>query len=216
MVFIDAQNMYRGARRAFGLEGQPGHYGNFRPIALARFLTQGSDRELVQARIYTGVPTPKNDQVGNAITQRRMAAWIADNPGLIQVFPRPLRYDGPRGREKGIDVELAIDIVRMAIDDEYDIAILASADHDLVPPLEFVHKRYPDKIIETVAWEPMPGCEADCAEPIDLPGGGAVRRTVEKKHFDRIADRRNFTRPMGQQPVVERSRWAGVLKRIGQ
>lgn len=218
VVFIDAQNMYMGAREAFGWTDYPGHYGNFKPVGLARVLTSGADRALTQVRIYTGVPTPQKDPRGNAAQQRRIAAWIADNPRLVEVFPRPLRYapGSRKGTEKGIDVELAVDLVGMAIDNEYDIAILASADTDLVPPLEYVHRRFPDKVLETVSWEPEPGYEAVTAAPIDIPGGGAIRRTVGKHQFDRIADRRNFLRDSrAPASVVGESRWAGVERRLG-
>jgi hypothetical protein len=207
--------MYRSARRAFGLEGHPPHFGNFRPIALARVLTQAADRELEQARIYTGVPTARRDRKGNAITQRRIAAWINDSPGLIQVFPRPLSYPPPEGREKGVDVELAIDLVRLALDDAYDVAVLASADTDLVPAVQFVVERCENKIVETATWEPAPGNEAVTAAPIDIPGGGATRRTIEQRHFDRIADRRNFVTGTGDpESVVGKTRWDKIKGRL--
>lgn len=219
VVFIDAQNMYMGARQAFGWTDYPGHYGNFRPLGLARILTHGVGRVLTQVRIYTGVPTPQKDPRGNAAHQRRIAAWINENPELVQVFPRPLRYPpgSRRGTEKGIDVELAVDIVQMAIDDEFDIAILASADTDLVPPLEFVHRRYPEKTIETVAWKPERGNETVTASPIDISGGGVTRRTVRKRDFDRITDRRNFLRDRSQPAtVVGKGRWEGIVRRLGR
>jgi len=216
VVFVDYQNMYRGARRAFGWESHPGHFGNFKPIGLARVLTQGADRNLEQVRVYTGVPTPEKDRRGNQITQRRLAAWVSDNPKCVEIFPRPLSYPPREGREKGVDVELAIDIVEMALDDKYDIAIIASADTDLVPALQMVHSRYPEKVVESVAWEPIAGCEAVTAAPIDIPGGGLTRRTVEKKHFDRFADRRNFTERQPQEPpgLVGRDRWERITKRL--
>jgi hypothetical protein len=41
-------------------------------------------------------------------------------------------------REKGIDVALALDLVTMATDDAYDLAIVMSCDHDLAPAVERV------------------------------------------------------------------------------
>lgn len=133
IVFIDSQNMYMGAREAFGWQSEAGRFGNFRPYGLGRIMVREPERQLEQVRIYTGVPTPQRDAKGNAATQRRIAAWIAEKPDKVQVFPRPLRYPPPKGREKGIDVELAIDLVQLAIDDAYDVGVLASADTDLKP-----------------------------------------------------------------------------------
>jgi uncharacterized LabA/DUF88 family protein len=128
VVFIDGQNMYKGAREAFGYEHEKGHYGNFRPLALARLLTQEAHRELRQVRFYMAVPDPRRDRRGHAMAQRRLASWQGENPALVHVFTRTLRYPPPKGREKGVDVQLAIDVVTLALDDEYDFAVLASAD----------------------------------------------------------------------------------------
>jgi len=127
--------------------------------------------------------------------QRRIQAWVAEDPALVALHSRPLRYPPERGREKGIDVELALDLLRLALDDEYDVGILASADSDLVPALELVSRRAPGKILETVSLQPLPQCRA--AEPIDIPGGGVVRRRVSREDFEQIIDRRNFLRGPG-------------------
>ena len=62
----------------------------------------------------------------------------------IEVFSRPLRYrndsvklpDGSthtflRGSEKGIDIRIALDVIRLAVRNEYDVAIICSQDQDL-------------------------------------------------------------------------------------
>jgi hypothetical protein len=62
----------------------------------------------------------------------------------IRTFSRSLRYrnqtialpDGTQhvalvGQEKGIDVRLALDVVRGALRDEYDVALVFSQDQDL-------------------------------------------------------------------------------------
>lgn len=62
----------------------------------------------------------------------------------IRVYSRPLRYrnkvvrlvDGTEhtvltGEEKGIDVRIALDVVRMAHRGEYDVALVFSQDQDL-------------------------------------------------------------------------------------
>jgi hypothetical protein len=207
--------MYRGARRAYGWEAHAGHFGNFKPIGLARILTPGSDRILTQVRVYTGVPTVKNDSRGNAITQRRMAAWIADKPDLVQVFPRSLRYPPREGQEKGVDVELAIDFVRLAMDNEFDIAVLASTDTDLMPPLELVTRRFPNKQVETAAYQAIPGHENDANPALDIATGTVTRKLIEKKHFDRIADTRNFVAASDKPAnVVGKSRWDGIMRRL--
>ena len=46
----------------------------------------------------------------------------------VYVFTRELRYSAEKPREKGIDVRLALDIVRLARKNEYDVAIIFSQD----------------------------------------------------------------------------------------
>ena len=193
VVFIDGQNMYKGAREAFDWQHEKGHYGNFRPLGLGRLLTHEPHRELRQVRFYQGVPDPNRNARGHAITQRRIAAWEAEDPALVQIFTRTLRYPPPEGREKGVDVKLGIDLVAAALDNEFDLAVLASADTDLIPAVELVVTRFPLKMVECVAWKPLPGCEADTAAPLDVKGGGVIRRWVDKQDFDHISDQRNFT-----------------------
>jgi hypothetical protein len=61
------------------------------------------------------------------------------DPKRTDVYLRPLQYlPGFDPREKGIDVQLAIDFVVMAVRGEYDVGILFSTDTDLKPALDAV------------------------------------------------------------------------------
>jgi uncharacterized LabA/DUF88 family protein len=191
VVFIDYQNMYRSAREAFGWEAAGGHYGNFRPYGLGRQMVREGDRTLAQVRVYTGIHTPHGNAHQHGLMQRRMLAWVAESPEKVEVFPRSLRYAPKRPpQEKGVDVELAIDLVALALDDKFDVVALASADSDLVPALQFVAARFPEKTIITLGYEAIEGCA--CPAALDLPQGGVERRLVTAKDFAKIADRTNF------------------------
>ena len=58
------------------------------------------------------------------------------------MITRSLRY--PRGwptvpaQEKGIDVALAVDFVKLAVEGDYDVGVMLSTDNDLLPALEVV------------------------------------------------------------------------------
>lgn len=190
-LFVDYQNMYRGARESFGWEAHGGQFGNFRPYSLGRQVVREPGRVLAEVRIYTGVHTPQRNAAQHAQMQRRMEAWVAAAPDKVQVFPRSLRYGQNRPpQEKGVDVELAIDLVSLAIDDKFDVVVLASTDTDLVPALQFVADRFPEKTIETLAYEAKEGYEANAA--LDLSRGIVQRRSITESDFVRIADRTNF------------------------
>ena len=71
----------------------------------------------------------------------------------IRTFSRPLRYrnqtlvlaDGTTmvtlvGQEKGVDVRIALDIVRFALEKKYDVALIFSQDQDLSEAVQDVKK----------------------------------------------------------------------------
>lgn len=141
MVFLDWQNVYKRAQAAFDGSLSPVHTsGQVHPLRLAqRIVRKRSDAVLKQVRVYRGIPTNHENPKGYAANRRQTAAWLKEDPS-IHVYLRPLQYlpDLPP-REKGIDVQLAIDYVTMAMRDEYDLGVLVSVDTDLKPALDAVH-----------------------------------------------------------------------------
>lgn len=174
------------------------------------------DRVLTEIRVYTGIHTPVRDARLNAMMQRRMSAGIAEQPDKVDVFPRPLRYSlkRPKGEEKGVDVELAIDVVSLALDDAFDVCVVASGDTDLVPALQLVADRFPDKTLVTLGLEPITGCEENTPAPLDLPRGDVVRHRITLRDFGRMADRRNFFESStDQSDAVDADRWENIRRR---
>ena len=53
--------------------------------------------------------------------------------------PIPATWPTDPAQEKGIDVALAIDFVRLAITGAYDVGVMMSTDTDLLPALRFVY-----------------------------------------------------------------------------
>jgi len=91
-------------------------------------------------------------------------------------FSRPLRYRNETiqlptarstrplvGHEKGIDVRIALDIVRQAIDGTYDVALLFSQDQDLsevVDEIKLIAKQENRWIRVACAFPESPAAEA--------------------------------------------------------
>ena len=70
-----------------------------------------------------------------------VAAWTkaGDEVGVIA---RTLDYKPGHPREKGIDVQLAIDLVRTTLfEGDHEVAVLVSAATDLLPALEKITQR---------------------------------------------------------------------------
>lgn len=172
VVYIDAQNTYKGARDAF-LAGR-GHFtdGQFDPLKAGLLLTQrpaaGPERELKQVRVYSGRPDARKQPKANRAHLRQCAAW--ESTGAY-VLGRPLRYppDFPASKpqEKGIDVELAIDLVTHAMFRCFDVAIVFSTDRDLRPALEWVARHSTSgPRIELAAWRSR---RSNRRIPVDAP-----------------------------------------------
>ena len=136
VAFVDGQNLYRSAKTAFGY-----HYPNYDVHALARTVCAAQAWQLDQVRFYTGIPDVTDNAFWNHFWNAKFAQMGRQG---VHVFWRLLRYrnesvrlpDGTEitvlvGREKGVDVRLALDIVRLASRQEYDIALVFSQDQDL-------------------------------------------------------------------------------------
>ncbi len=136
VAFIDGQNLYRAAKEAFGY-----HYPNYDVQRLSECVCQARGWNLTHVRFYTGVPDQGDDPRWNKFWVGKLA--VMGKAGVI-VFSRSLRYrnesvtlpDGTfhtflRGSEKGIDVRIALDVIRLANQGVYDIGLIFSQDQDL-------------------------------------------------------------------------------------
>ncbi len=135
-AFVDGQNLYHAAKEVFAYT-----FPNYDVMALAQTLCRRQGWDLQQTRFYTGVPAKEDNAFWNHFWIAKMATM--GRQGVI-VFSRPLRYryrqfhlsDGNEcrvlsGEEKGIDVRIAIDMIRLAHRQEYDVALVFSQDQDL-------------------------------------------------------------------------------------
>jgi uncharacterized LabA/DUF88 family protein len=136
VVFVDGQNLFHSVREAFGYT-----YPNYDARALAERLCAGRGWHLTQARFYTGIPDAHDDPRWHSFWSAKLAVLGRQD---VHVFSRSLRYrnravrlpDGTThaflaGEEKGIDVRIALDVIRMAHRAEYDVAVIVSQDQDL-------------------------------------------------------------------------------------
>ncbi|HEY8629929.1 MAG TPA: NYN domain-containing protein [Gaiellaceae bacterium] len=160
VVFVDEQNVYRDIRRALFQDYDVPQMGQLSPRLLAQLLVDrrpDPPRELQQIRVYTGRPSEAHDAQTYWAHMRQSSAWERD--ALTRLKWRMLRYPPSYPqvppRQKGIDVHLAVDMVRMYVEDKYDVAILASTDTDLVPALEALFELDRGKgyaPVEVAAW----------------------------------------------------------------
>lgn len=136
VVFVDGQNLFYAAREAFGYD-----YPNYDILKLSEHVCKSQSWNLAQIRFYTGVPDPADDPKKSGFWSAKLAAM--GRQGIV-VYSRSLRYRNKtvrlpggathtflHGEEKGIDVRIALDVIGMAVRNEYDVAIVFSQDQDL-------------------------------------------------------------------------------------
>jgi hypothetical protein len=247
VVFIDQQNLYKGARDAFCWRTAPSLRGNALPVPFARLVTTGerallidgetdvSKRVLKRVMVYMGMPSPK-DSVEHGRALRQKQNWEYGHGDVIQVRHRPLKYppgwvpgSAEKPEEKGIDVMLAMDLVRGTIDSDaecrFDLAMLACADTDLIPALEFVIDQRGADAIQTVAPENVNDRRnnrvGDGAAPIraaKTEGRPKVNRTilVPVGAFERVSDRvDHYQQRSARQPAPDGRRIPARRRRDG-
>jgi len=200
VVFLDWQNVYKGAREAFCTYGAPHWQGQVDPVALAEHLAADSpfDRVLHEVRIYRGQPDGTRDPKGYAASRRQHAAW--SRSPLVTLVNRPLRYPhgwpsacapGERPQEKGIDVALALDYTLMAFRGEYDVGILMSTDTDMKPALEAVAsmRRSPGPRAEVASWSAAGRHNRRLA----IPSRNLYCHWIEEDVYNQMADATNYS-----------------------
>jgi len=136
VAFVDGQNLFHSARRAFGYNSP-----NYDVAALAKAICSQQGWQLEETRFYTGVPDAADNARWNYFWTYKLRSM---SRGGVVVYSRALRYrnqslklpDGSMhtmlvGEEKGIDIRIAIDVIRLAHQNAYDVAVIFSQDQDL-------------------------------------------------------------------------------------
>lgn len=191
IAFFDGQNLFYSAKREFGYT-----YLNYDPKRLAQQICHNQGWQLTWVRFYTGIPDASD---------HRSHFWRAKFNQMkrdgITVFSRELRYQNEEvalsngqtqlvrvGKEKGIDVRIAIDIIRLAHQRAYDVAIVFSQDQDLSEVA---------KEIRVIAQEQNRWIKMACAFPCAAnPGNRGIDQTdwirIDKPTYDLCIDPRDY------------------------
>jgi uncharacterized LabA/DUF88 family protein len=136
VAFFDGQNLFHSAKHAFGYT-----FPNYDPARLAAKVCEEQGWTLSQTRFYTGVPDKTDNAFWNHFWTAKAARMGREG---VHIYTRPLRYrnkvvrlpDGSEhsfldGDEKGIDVRIAVDVIRLALRQDFDVALLFCRDQDL-------------------------------------------------------------------------------------
>ena len=123
LVFIEGQNLYRLAMRAYG-RVYPYHWPSYDVVKLADALvSRVAERTLTEVRFYTGVPSESQNADWHGFWNNKLRQEV-------RVYRQEL---SAAGQEKGVDIRLAVDLVQATYEQLYDVAIIVSQDADLAP-----------------------------------------------------------------------------------
>lgn len=136
IAFFDGQNLYHRVKDAFGHR-----HPNYDPIKLFDAICKDKGWVSRGVRFYTGMPDARRDPFWHGYWANRLLAMR--RAGIV-VESRPLKYREHRFeltdgsivtefsmQEKGIDLRLGLDAVRLARDGQLDVAVIFSQDQDL-------------------------------------------------------------------------------------
>lgn len=192
IVFVDGQNLYRSAKDAWRLRRTSATYQytwpSFDVEKLSTLLTsKHSGRRLCQIRFYTGVPSKKQDS-------RWHYFWVEKLKYLrgqgIEVYKGRIN---PSGQEKGVDVKIAIDLIRLTYEKRYGVAIIVSQDRDFEPAIQFAGEIAKDQgrqLVFESHFPVGPGSKSDRGIPRTdwMP--------IDKATYDACLDPRDYRSPM--------------------
>jgi hypothetical protein len=139
-VLLDYQNVHLVGHGLFG-GGLELHRCVPDPARIADLIAARRRRPSTAAavRAYRGRPDPVHQSRVTASNDAQAAQWARDR--RVQVIRRQLVYRNWPNLppvEKGIDVAIAVDLMRLAFRHQYDALVLFSSDSDLLPAVEAI------------------------------------------------------------------------------
>jgi len=197
-AFIDGANLSNWAKRCFGYK-----YANYDIAKLvAHVVGLEPNRNLVSSCFYIGIPTHLDDLQSFNWWSKKLTAMGRTGVKVERRYlkRRELRihlegivhFDTtvPRLQEKGIDLKLGLDLVRMARNKTFDYAIIFSQDGDLVEAVEEVHE---------IAKEQKRWIQLECAHPVaagidSRPIKRTIPRQITKAIYDPCIDPTDYRR----------------------
>ena len=130
LVQIDGSNFYNKVKKILPKT----HLTNFNHVGLAKSLVKAGEPHIIyyvgEIRQYEG---SKKSEILYANQQKLFTSLRNQN---IEIKLGYLLMSDGKFHEKGVDVQIAVDIVRGAIKNEYDKYYLVSSDTDLLPAIK--------------------------------------------------------------------------------
>ncbi len=140
IIFIDGNNFYYKLKDLTSGDGEFLKLLDFNYQGFAKNLIK--ENVLVEIRYYIGAVKRQN-----GINKEKSEKLYANQQKLLAklqqqnipvILGNLIQHPDKSFHEKGVDVRLAVEMIRFAREDKYDVAYLLSSDTDLVPAVEEV------------------------------------------------------------------------------
>jgi uncharacterized LabA/DUF88 family protein len=212
-AFVDGQNLYRAALNAYGPTHRTPRYD---VLALTEKIAELEELgEVTDVMFYTGIHSTKKPALREFWVKKlaAMGRQVGANGARVHPYARQLQYtreervreDGTTeewfaGHEKGIDVKMALDMVRMARTGQHEVCVIFSQDCD-----------FSEAVAEAraIAAEHGRSLEMVCAFPVATAGGARTRGIPGTRHvgvpkvtYESCLDRRSYWPPRPPQVTV--------------
>ena len=192
IVLIDGQNLYHLARELWAprpqVGGSPYGYPSYDVEKLADALVKlDAQRILSEIRFYTGVPDPKENYFWHGFWNNKLRYLTSRG---IHVYRGRIN---PGGQEKGVDVSLAIDLIRLTYEHAYDVAIIISQDWDFGPAIALAKRIAKDQKRYLQFFSAFPYDSNLSRTRRGIPGTTWIH--IEKTLYDSCLDANDY-RPM--------------------
>lgn len=141
-VFIDGNNLYHRIKSIadyYNTEtGKEYSTLNFDFRGFCNFFK--GDTDLQEINYYVGQVRRSNEPKSMSMyaAQQKLAGYL-QNDGINMIYGKLIKYGNPGVyHEKGVDVQIAVEMIRFARQKKFDIAYLVSSDSDLIPAVKEV------------------------------------------------------------------------------
>jgi uncharacterized LabA/DUF88 family protein len=204
IVFVDGQNLYGAAKDAFGY-----NYPNYDIKRLSEKICTNRGWSLTGIYFYTGIPNSQDDAFWHNFWSKKLS--YMGRLG-IKIFSRSLRYHNKDfmcpscnktytslvGHEKGVDVRIALDVIRLAHEKKYDVGVIFSQDQDLSEVADEVRRIS----IEQNRWIKLASAFPKSPTSKNTKG---INNTewiqIDKKMYDTCIDPNDYRNPASNKPL---------------
>lgn len=187
IVFFDGQNIYRAALTSWRTADGDTYKYTFPSYDVEKLATtlasKTAGRVIIQIRFYTGVPTSSQNYHWHCFWVEKLK--YLESQG-IEVFKGKINA---HDQEKGVDVKIAIDLIRLTYERQYEAAIILSQDRDFEPAIHLAKELAKDQNRQLVFESHFIIGDSDRGIP------GTSWKPIDKTTYDACYDPRDYRIP---------------------